>query len=133
LDRLIAEYPESYKLALTRARVFSWSARYEEAVDAYEALYHKNPDNHVVLTEAGRTAYWGKKADTGADYYQRIYTPSVDAVLLKHLGGTAEEADDGLLESACEILQADPSCSYCGPVRQRFFSPIPLFEGKKGS
>lgn len=30
-------------------------------------------------------------------------------------------------------LQADPSCSYCGPVRRHFFSPMPLFEGKNGS
>ncbi len=30
-------------------------------------------------------------------------------------------------------LTADPSCSYCAPVRRNFFSPIPLFEGKNGS
>lgn len=29
-------------------------------------------------------------------------------------------------------LQADPSCSYCAPVRQNFFSPMPLFGGKDG-
>ncbi|MEA2060932.1 MAG: hypothetical protein U9P10_10585 [Thermodesulfobacteriota bacterium] len=78
LDRLTADFPENYTSALTRAKVLSWSARYGDAVDAYDALYQKNPDNHVVLTEAARTAYWGKMADTGNDYYQRIYTPSIE-------------------------------------------------------
>ncbi|MBA2882220.1 tetratricopeptide (TPR) repeat protein [Desulfosalsimonas propionicica] len=116
LDRLRADYPESYKLALTRARVLSWSARYGDAVDAYEALFQKNPDNFVVLKEAARTAYWGKMADAGRGYYQRIYTPPVDTVLLKRLRGKAEPANDGLLESALEKLdqKADSGSAYNG-------------------
>lgn len=122
LSVLLDDYPESDKLALTRARVLAWSGNYRESVDAYETLHQKNPENPVVLKEAARAAYWGKMADTGDDYYLRIYTPAVDELLLERIRAKVPAADDPLLQHASETLAREIESRSVYTGYETFFS-----------
>ncbi|MGM0610749.1 MAG: SPOR domain-containing protein [Thermodesulfobacteriota bacterium] len=79
LQSMQSIFPDSYKIALTRARVLGWSRQYRDSLAAYKEI---QPANTVALREAARTAYWGKMAEKGDELYARIYTLKVDSMLL---------------------------------------------------
>jgi len=79
LQSMQSIFPDSYKIALTRARVLGWSRQYRDSLAAYKEI---QPANTVTLREAARTAYWGKMPEKGDELYARIYTPKVDSMLL---------------------------------------------------
>ncbi|WP_161635966.1 tetratricopeptide repeat protein [Desulfonatronovibrio hydrogenovorans] len=103
---LANEFPDNYKLGLTRARVLAWSRQYQESIAAYNVLLLQNPDNATVLREAARTAYWGKMASLGNELYQRIYTPSVDEMLLQRLENMVRSPGGDLPAKPVETLAA---------------------------
>jgi thioredoxin-like negative regulator of GroEL len=90
LQSMQSIYPHSYKIALTRARVLGWSRQYRDSLAAYKQI---QPTNAVILREAARTAYWGKMAQKGNELYARIYTPTVDRMLLDRVSDFNASSD----------------------------------------
>jgi len=97
LDRLAAEFPDSSKVLLTRARVLSWDRRYAEAQAAYARLATADPTDPVPVREAARVHFWAKERDQALASYASLLTPPVDATLAGELGKAADATKDAQL------------------------------------
>jgi len=107
LDRLAAEFPDSSKVQLTRARVLSWDKRYDEAQAAYATLAQADASDPVPMREAARVYFWAKERVEALASYARLLEPSVDARLAAELAKAAQDsADAGLASTAREMAQA---------------------------
>lgn len=60
------------------ARVFSWSRKYENALEYYDRIIELNPLNPVPYREKARTALWGKKFDLAMATYNQILALTID-------------------------------------------------------
>ncbi len=122
LDSMMENFPDNYKISLTRARVMAWSRDYSGAIDAYNDIHLINPENPVVLRESARTAYWGKMADRGDELYAMLYTPAVDALLLERLTALQQATGRGWLDQPVSELsgKVDHGSVYQG--YEEFFS-----------
>jgi len=107
LDRLAAEFPDSSKVLLTRARVLSWDRRYDEAQAAYAALAQADASDPVPVREAARVHFWAKERAEALASYARLLEPTVDARLAAELAKAARDSGDaGLASTAQELAQA---------------------------
>lgn len=122
LESLLAVFPDSYKLLLTRARVLAWSRDYQSSIDAHYAIYLDNPANPVVLLEAARTAYWGKMADRGNKLYRKVFTPSVDFLLLQRLMDLKHRQALSIDEEYLDVLAAEVNKNSVFEGYEHFFS-----------
>lgn len=107
LDRMTAEFPDSSKVQLTRARVLSWDKRYAEAQEAYVQLATADPTDPVPVREAARVHFWAKERDQALASYESLLTPPVDASLAGELGRVANATNDAPLgDIAVSMAQA---------------------------
>lgn len=85
LDEIAALYPGHYKIDLTRARILSWDNNFDKALQKYEALRDKYPDNPIVYKEAGRVAFWAKKYRVAHTWYEPVLHPDASSMLTETL------------------------------------------------
>jgi len=97
LNAQAAEFPDSSKVLLTRARVLSWAKRYDEAQAAYAALAKADPGDPVPVREAARVHFWAKERDQALASYSSLLAPPVDASLAGELGKVAGVTKDAQL------------------------------------
>jgi tetratricopeptide (TPR) repeat protein len=107
LDALAAEFPDSTKVLLTRARVLSWDKRYPEAQAAYAALASADSTDPVPVREAARVHFWAKERDQALTAYASLLVPPVDANLAGQLDKVAGVTKDAQLgDIAANMAQA---------------------------
>ncbi len=106
LDELARDFPENYKLMITRARILSWGRDYAEARSVYTRLHENNPRDPVPVKEMARTAVWAKNMDQARDDYTRLLTPAVDKQLLTLLEPLVSASDKtGFLQAVVDRLR----------------------------
>ncbi|MGE4551574.1 MAG: tetratricopeptide repeat protein [Desulfovibrionaceae bacterium] len=104
LDGLAAAFPDSSKIAVTRARVLAWDQRYDDAQAAYAAVRRADPTDPVPVREAARVRFWAKERDQARAEYDRLLTPPVDATLAAELAGAADRTGDAELRALGEAV-----------------------------
>lgn len=102
LEALAAEFPDSSKILLARARVLSWDRRYAEAQAAYAGLSQSDPADPVPLREAARVFFWAKQRPQALATYARLLDPAVDEALAAELATAADATRDGQLRDIAE-------------------------------